>query len=170
MSGLLFLGVIGLLAYLAWRLSGLIIRRVSNRRLAKGLQIVLTVFLMSLLVVDELIGGYQFRQLCEQNAVLKIDPEKAKGRSVRVARATEKSDLLANTAIPIYSTPISLVDTQTEEEIATTRWNSAKGGWFIRALGISGSNTPLILRSSTCYSSMGSQEIAQLYGMNLEAN
>lgn len=168
MSGLLFLGVIGLLAYLAWRLSGLIVRRVSNRWQAKGLQIVLTVFLMSLLVVDELIGGYQFRQLCKQNAVLKIDPEKAKGRTVKVARATKQSNLLANTAVPIYTTGGSLVDVQTGEEIVTTAWNSAEGGWLIRTLGISGSNTPLVIRPSTCYSSMGSREIAQLYGMHLE--
>lgn len=168
MSGLFFLSMVGLLAYLAWWLAGLVARRMPNRWLGKGLQIVLTVFLMSLLVVDELVGGYQFHQLCEQNAMLKIDPEKAKGRTVKVARATKQSNLLPNTAVPIYTTVGSLVDVQTGEEIVTTAWNSAEGGWLIRALGISGSNTPLVIRPSTCYSSMGSREITQLYGMHLE--
>ena len=149
MSGLLFLGVIGLLAYLAWRLSGLIVRRVSNRWLAKGLQIVLTVFLLSLLVVDELIGGYQFRKLCEQNAVLKIDSEKARGRTVQVV-INPSDEIIFGVPITIYHSRHSYLDVKTAEVIAQYDSYSAKGGWFIRALRISEGNAPITMGYSGC--------------------
>ena len=170
MSGLYLFAVVGLLGYLAWKLSALAVRRISNPWLGKGCQVLLTVLLMSLLVADEIVGGYQFRKLCEQNAVLRIDPEKARGRTVRVARALEGSDLLAGYAVPMYRSSISLVDSVTGEDVAATAWNSASSGWFIRTLGISENNTPLFIRPSACYSSMGSQEIARLYGMHLDTN
>jgi hypothetical protein len=149
MSGLLLLGVIGLLAYLAWRLSDLTVRRVSNRWLAKGLQILLTVFLMSLLVMDELIGGYQFRQLCEENAVLKIDPEKAKGRTAKVV-IDPSNEVIPGLPIDVYHSHLRFVDALTNEQLAQYDRYSAKGGWFIRTLGISEGNAPITMGHSGC--------------------
>ena len=149
MSGIFFLGVVGLLAYLAWWLSGLLVRRIPNRWIAKPLQVVLTIFLMSLLVADELIGGYQFRKLCEQNAVLKIDPEKARGRTVRVV-ITPSNEILSGIPITIFHSHHSYQDVVTGEEIAQYDSYSAKGGWFIRSLGISEGNAPITMGHSGC--------------------
>jgi len=149
MSGLFFLSVVGLLAYLAWRLADLAVRRMPNRWLAKGLQIALTLFLMGLLVVDELVGGYQFRQLCEQNAVLKIDPEKARGRTVKVV-INPSDEIIFGVPITIYHSHHSYLDVKTSEVIAQYDSYSAKGGWLIRTLGISEGNAPITMEYSGC--------------------
>jgi hypothetical protein len=149
MSGLYLFAVVGLLGYLAWKLSALAVRRIPNPWLGKGCQVLLTVLLMGLLVADEIIGGFQFRKLCEQNAVLRIDPEKARGRTVKVV-IEPSNEMLPTIPIHILHSHLSFRDVVTNEEIAQYDWYVAKGGWFIRTLGISGSNSPITMGRSSC--------------------
>jgi hypothetical protein len=117
-------------------------------------------------VVDEIVGGYQFRALCRENAVLRIDAERIKGRTVRVVVAP-LNEILPGKAIAIYRSHESFRDTATNEEIASNEWYFAKGGWFIRMLGVSETNDPITFVPSACYPSLGRQEIAEAYGFAL---
>ncbi|MDK9705270.1 MAG: hypothetical protein OEL20_19265 [Sulfuritalea sp.] len=165
MSGLFLLAVLAILSFMAILVARRIARPIRNTWLRMGATALLTVVFMTLLVVDELIGGYQFSQLCRKNAVLRIDPEKARGRTVTVV-----NDPL-NTVVPwspvrIYHSRLNFRDAKTNEPIADYDWYTIRGGWFIRLLGISEGNAPLTIGRPGC-SPPNSGTIPQRYGFTL---
>jgi hypothetical protein len=132
-------------------LTSWLMKRVSIKpksvRMVVGLLIF--VLLLPLPVADEIVGGYQFRELCRQGAVLRIDAEKAKGRTVKVV-IEPSNEIIPGTAITIYHSHESYRDVATEEEIANLDRYTAKGGWFIRMLGISEKNAPITIGDPGC--------------------
>ena len=104
---------------------------------------------MSIPVADEIVGGFQFRALCRDGATLKIDAQKAKGKIVK-SIASPSNEILHGTAIAINHSHIIISDVRTGDEIAIYERYAAEGGWLIRALGISESNSPLTLGEHSC--------------------
>jgi hypothetical protein len=100
-------------------------------------------------VADEVVGALQFRAMCRTQAILKIDSNRIKARTVRVvidpswARAQ-------NTAIPISYSHFSLKDANTGEDLASYSTLIAKGGWLVRVLGIFDGNKPLLIGRPWC--------------------
>lgn len=141
MSGLYLLAVVGLLGYLAWLLGGLAVRRISSPWLAKVCQVMLTLLLMSLLVVDEIVGGYQFERLCQENSTIQVDRATARGKTVYFAPqpATE----IKGTWVRVVMQSWRHVDSVTNEPVLTYYTLIAAGGRFIRMLGISEGGMPL---------------------------
>lgn len=166
MSGLFLLAVLAILGVVAILVAHRIARPVRNTWLRTGATAVLTIAFMTLLVVDELIGGFQFRALCKADTSLKINAEKIRGRTVKIVVAP-LNEILEGKAVAIYHSHESFRDTATNEEIASNDWYVAKGGWFIRLLGVLEKNDPLIIVPSYCYPSLGRQEIAEAYGFSL---
>ncbi|MBN8476772.1 hypothetical protein [Sulfuritalea sp.] len=166
MSGLFFFGVIAAWGAVAFLMAKRVTRLVQSRILGLGLGALAFVLMIVLPVVDEIVGGYQFRALCRQNAVLRIDAEKAKGRKVRVV-FEPLNEVLPGNAIAIFHSHKSYRDVVTNEEIASNEWYLAKGGWFIRLLGVSETNDPITFSPSACYPSITPQEIAGTYGITL---
>lgn len=165
MSGLFLLAVLAILGVIAVLVAWRIARPIRNTWLRTGATALLAAALMTLLVADELIGGYQFSKLCRDNAVLRIDPEKARGRIVKV-----ENDPL-NAVVPwipikIYHSRLNFRDVKTNERIADYDWYTASGGWFIRLFGLSEGNAPLTLGRAGC-SPPNSGTIPQRYGFTL---
>ncbi len=166
MSGLYLLAVLAILGVAAVLVAHRIARPIRNTWLRIGATVLLTVAFMALLVVDELIGGYQFRQLCKKNAVLRIDPEKARGRTVKVV-IDPSNEIVPWSPITIYHSHESFRDRATNEEIASNDWYVAKGGWFIRMLGISEGNAPITIGLPACSPPLGGRAVAEAYGFAL---
>lgn len=135
----------------------------GKRRLAAQTAILLT--LIGLPVVDELIGGLQFRSLCHENAVLRIDPERAKGQRVRVV-IKPANEVLPGKALRILHSHHSYQVATTGDEIASYDRYSVKGGILIRLLGISEGNAPLTLGQSSC-SPPDRGQLDKTYGFTL---
>lgn len=165
MSGLYLLAVLAILGGVAILVARRIARPIQNTWLRIGATATLTVAFMTLLVVDELIGGYQFSQLCRENAVLRIDPEKARGRTVKVV-IEPSNEIVPRTPITIYHSHLSFLDVRTNEQIAEYDRYVAKGGWFIRMLGISEKNAPIIIGLPGC-SPKNSGTFPKQYGLTL---
>ncbi|MDP2811733.1 MAG: hypothetical protein Q8O34_16470 [Rhodocyclaceae bacterium] len=163
MSGIFFFGVVAAWGAVAFYLAKRLARRVQPRFLGIGLGALAFVLLMVLPVADEIVGGYQFRALCRENAVLRIDAGKAKGRTVKEV-IDPSNEILPRTAITIYHTRTSFRDIATNEEIANSDRYIAKGGWFIRMLGVSETNDPITFEPSYCPPSLGAYAIARKYG------
>lgn len=142
MSGFYLLGVVGLLAYLAWRLGGLVVRRIKNRWLATFFQLVLTLLLMTLLVADEIVGGYQFKKLCQENSAIQVDRATARGKTVYFDPQPDVE--IKGTWVRVVLKPKRFVDVKTREIVVSYNELMAEGGRFINALGISEGGTPLI--------------------------
>jgi hypothetical protein len=102
-------------------------------------------FLMLLItpLADEIVGVFQFRALCSEGTVVQVDEKKAFGRIVRYQRRG-KDVYAANTVVKIRVDTASFKDVETDEILLSYKTYSATGGWLIRMLSISETNSPLI--------------------------
>ena len=165
MSGIFLVTVLAILGAAAIHIARRITGPIRNAWVRKAATLLLAVAFMTLLVVDELIGGYQFRELCRENAVLRIDAVKARGRTVKVV--TEPSnEILGGKAITIYHSHMRFLDVRTTELIAEYHSYVARGGWFIRLLGISEGNAPITIGLPGC-SPTNSGTFPKQYGLTL---
>ena len=140
MTGILLLIVVG-----AWLWVCIVIARGLMRRLGTNpwrwlLGPVVFATLLIAPVADEIVGGIQFKAMCEREAVLKIDAEKVRGRTLKQVGV---QSFPANTVLRIERWQNSFVEAKSGEEMASYVWLRASGGWLIRALQISEGNAPL---------------------------
>lgn len=168
MSGLFFLAVVFIWIVAAIMLTRWLMRRIPIKSELARMLLALALFalIFVLPVTDEIIGGYQFRKLCE-NSALKIDAEKAKGKTVKLV-IDPSNEILRGTAITIYHSHMSYRDINTNEEIASNNKYVAKGGWFIKMLGVFEGDGPLTLSPTYCSPSLGGLAIARNYGFFIQ--
>lgn len=165
MTGIFLLLLFGLWVWACAAITNAVIRRVDTRRWRWPLGLAIFSLVLALPVVDEIIGGFQFRALCKKDAVLRINAEQAKGKTVRLV-IKPSNQLLPGQVLTTYYTHVSMREMGTDQEIGSYGSYEIKGGWFIRTLGISESNAPLILTSS-CAPDLGAHGIAKLYNFNI---
>jgi hypothetical protein len=151
MSGLMFLAIAGLWVWMVFKLSRFVGKAASrNPRwhgpLAGGLFLVL----LPLPVVDEIIGGLQFKALCEKNAVLelRVSAEEIRGKSVRSVVEPSNKDV-DGSMVRIYYSRYSYRDPVSGAELLTFARYTAEGGWLIRVLSTDRRVAPLTF-VSTC--------------------
>ena len=147
MTGILLLVVVALWLWFCVVLARALLRRLQAR--PWRLLVVPVVFAASFVapVVDEILGGFQFRALCERDAVLQIDATNVRGRTVK---RTWAESFPANTVLRIRRVQYRLVDASTGEELGNYVTLSVWGGWLIRVLGISEGNAPLLIHPASC--------------------
>ncbi len=149
MAGLLFLIILGLWFWGALSLAKLSTRRMQASGLRKLTTVFATVFFFLLPLADEIVGGFQFRALCEEAQANKTDGQRIKGMTVRSIIDPLNKDVVG-TAIRIYHSRISYRDVTTNEEVASYTTYQAKAGWLVRALGGQSGFGPLTIHPSTC--------------------
>ena len=151
MAGLLSIGLlVGWLAVAVW-IAKRMTATVKSSLLRTALVISLVAVLVALPVADEIIGGFQFRAVCRENAVLKIDAERIKGKTIRVVAEPIEGDRdVDNTSIRIYYSRFSYRDVDSGEELATYSRYVAVSGWLVRTLAMGNSFPPLTIQPSTC--------------------
>jgi hypothetical protein len=95
-------------------------------------------------LIDEIVGGRQFAQLCKENSTIQVDRAKAAGKTVYLA---EDPDINIKGAwVRIVLQPWRYVDATTDETIVSYNTLLAGGGVFIRTLGISEGGVPLTFK------------------------
>lgn len=94
-------------------------------------------------------GGFQFRALCAKNAVFRVGVDKPEGRITRFS-ANPANEIVPETAITIYDTGVEYTDVQSGELVVKFHRYVAKGGVFIRALGIFEDNSPITFGRPSC--------------------
>lgn len=97
--------------------------------------------LLPMPLIDEIVGKREFERLCQENSTIKVDRETASGKTVYLADLPATQ--INGTWVPIRLQPWRYVDAATGEVIVSFNILQAKGGRFIRILGISEGNTPL---------------------------
>jgi hypothetical protein len=149
MTGLISLAIVGLWVWLAFKLSRFISGRVAQGRWAKPLTALLFLVLLPMPVIDEIIGGFQFRALCDKNAklVFNVDPASLKGKTVH-AFADPLDKQVGGTLVRITYTRSIYRDTEGGKELMSFTAYRAKGGWLIRALSFDDNMMPLTFKSS----------------------
>jgi hypothetical protein len=147
-------GLISIAVLVGWIVAAIWFAKRASKDIKNPVgRLALTLFLIAAIVTlpvaDEIIGGFQFRALCAEKAVLKIDAQKIRGRIVRMTSNPSNKDV-ENTAIRIYYTHVIFQDIATKEELASNGYVVAKGGILVKTLAGGNEMTPLTIFPSTC--------------------
>lgn len=145
MSGLLFLTVLAVWLYPTHRIA-----RAATHKL-QGVWRVLAYLCAFPLVYlspigDEIVASVQLESVCRDGAVMKIDEQKIKGRRVKVASEPLNAPV-PGVAVPVTYSRLVMRDAETGEILGSRGRYVVKGGWLIRTLSISESDSPLFVRS-----------------------
>ena len=166
MIGLWVLGLMGLWIWIAFRIARWIGRRMAHGVWQSALTFVLFTLLLPLPVLDELLARPKIEALCAQNAVLRIDEERIRGRLVKYS-AEPSNENLAGVGLRTSYTRSVLRDAQTGEALGTEGWYRFYGGLFIRTIGTAEMNNPMFARTS-CAPLEGLEAVAKRLGFEIE--
>ena len=149
MTGLLLIVVVALWIACCVAIARVVTSSMNSSPLRLPIAAALFLALLPVPVVDELVGGSQFRALCERNAIFRLGVPSAEGR-ITLYSSKPTNELVPGTAIPIYDTGVLYTDVHSGEVVLSFHTYVAKGGVFIRTLGISESNSPITLGRASC--------------------
>jgi len=146
MSGLLFFAVVALWLYALKWIVQLIGDRLPARRWRPVAKLGIFVLLLPLPLIDEIVGGWQFAQLCKQHNTIQVDREKVRGSTIYYV-PTDSIDI-KNLWLPVRHQSWKHVYQTTG--LMAMRYDTfhATGGRLIRTLRISEGNVPLLFRDS----------------------
>lgn len=165
MTGLALLALLALWVWVVKRIASAAVRGVAHRVLRWCLGLLVFAVVLPLPVADELFAKHQINALCREGAVLRIDEQKIKGRRVRVAYEPLNAEV-PGVAIPVTFSKLVLRDADTGEDLGSRGHYVVKGGWLIRTLGFSESNSPLTTESH-CALNEGAHEAAARLGFKI---
>jgi len=140
---LLFVSVIWL--FIAIFLAKIITTKLPKKWWRMPVRIVLFIALLPLPLIDEIVGGRQFEQLCKENSTIQVDRVAAIGKTVYLANLPDIQ--IKDTWVPIRLQQWRFLDATTGEPVVSYNILHATGGRFIRMLGISEGNVPLTFES-----------------------
>ena len=146
MTGILLLFVVGIwLTVVVW-LSKIISIKVPNASLRSPVGVLIFAVLLPLPLIDEIVGGRQFAELCKRHDAVQVDRERANGKTVYFLDQPDR--WIENLAIPVRLQKWTYVDVATRETVVEWHELYALGGYLIRSLKISEGNVPLTFKGS----------------------
>jgi len=140
MIGLGFLLISFIWLVLAFYLAKLLTRILPPAWWRTLVQIALFVVLVPLPLIDQIVGGMQFKELCRQNQEIHFDPAKVRGKTVYLAGVDRT--LAEGTWVPIQISHWRFVDATTREVVVT--YNTVDAGPGLLRFG----GGPLLFRGS----------------------
>lgn len=163
-------GLFMMVLAIVWLVLAILISRSASRVFKHGSARTISALatfalLLPLPVADELIGIHQLDALCRKGAVLTIDAQRIKGRSIRLV-VDPIWEPVSGAWIQIRYSRFSYRDASTNEELASYKLYNAGGGWLAHALGIAGHDAPLLVNQSGCPFS-GESHLARTYQFSL---
>jgi hypothetical protein len=141
MIGLLAISVAIVWLAIALFLAVLMPKRFFNKTWWPLITIMLLVVLIPLPLIDEIIGGVQFKRLCEEHSAIRMNPASAAGRTVYLADLPDVE--IKGTWVPVVLTPWQFVDATTREPVVSYDTLHAAGGWLIHAFPLYEGEVPL---------------------------
>lgn len=144
MTGLLLLAVVALWLIAAIIITWGIVAKIPSEGWRTAAAVALFPALLIAPLADDIIGGLQFRALCEEKTVIRVDESRAAGRTVFLIR--DRSIQLPWLLVPVIEQPWRYADVDTQEVLVSFSTLEAKGGWLIRGLGISETDAPITFK------------------------
>lgn len=146
MTGLLLLFVVGIWFFITMKIVIFVAGKLPKMWLRRVVGIGLFVFIFPLPLLDEIIGGRQFEQVCKESSTIQVNRTTAVGKTVYyVLRPTVE---IKGAWVRIVLQPKEFVDATTGDLVLSYSTLLATGGLFIRTLGISEGNMPLTFEGS----------------------
>lgn len=127
------IGLYVLFLVVVWFVVVCVIVTVSVRKLPLGrwrapVGLLAGAILFPLPMIDEIVGGIQFKRLCEDNAAIWVDRKSARGRVV--FRADIPRQQIKGTWIPVVKTEWQFVDVKSGETVVSYSTFDAGPGFF----------------------------------------
>lgn len=132
MSGLLLIGVVLLWFVVAIAIARMLTSKLKQLWIKSVVRLLLVAVLIPLPVADEIVGGFQFRALCKNEAVATYDEGKIRGKTVHLKSADVYH--FTNTILPTYKQTWKYADHTTNEELISYVDLHSDGGWLSRAI------------------------------------
>lgn len=106
----------------------LVTRKVPDRWWKVPLCAVLVVAILPLPILDDIIGGIQFRQLCRENSIIHVNRAQAAGRTVFRAKPVHR--VIKGTWVRVVANEWRFVDATTGETVINYNTFDAGRGFF----------------------------------------
>ena len=142
MGGLIFSAVIGVWVFIVSSLITWLAKKLPRRWWKTPLTGVLLVCVLVLPIVDEIVGGWQFKRLCKANSDIYFDKETAVGRAVYSDR--QPYIKVKGTWVTITLQKRYYLDAKTNESVISFSTVHAKGGWLKHTLPFTQQPVPLL--------------------------
>jgi hypothetical protein len=141
MAGILLVTLVAIwLAFAVWA-SGRISEKSAAIRWKLPLRGLVLAGLTVLPVADEVLGRFQFAELCEKYTAIQISEMRTAGRTVYLADLPDVR--VTDGLLPITSKPWHFVDVDTRTTLVSYNTLMADGGWLARTLHLSQGDVPL---------------------------
>jgi hypothetical protein len=145
MGGLIFFAVIGIWFFIVLALTNWVAKKLPTKWWKVPLSLLLFIVFLIMPVIYEIVGGWQFKRLCEVNAEIKVDKVTAVGRTVYFV--PQPAFEMKNKFVRIVLKPHKFVDATTGDVVVSYNTLRANGGVLFKR--ISQGNVPLIF-NCTC--------------------
>lgn len=132
MSGLLLIVILASWVWAAVAIARMLTSKLKPVRIKSFVTFLAIAVIIPLPVADEIVGGFQFRALCKNEAVATYDEGKVRGKTVHLKSADVYH--FTNTILPTYKQTWKYVDHTTNEELINYVDLHSDGGWLSRAI------------------------------------
>lgn len=140
MSGLILLAILGFWIFVASLLTSICTWVIKPGILKGVVQLVAIVTIFIVPVMDEIIGGFQFRELCKSEVTFHIDEKKAAGKTLHLKSADVTH--FTGMVLPTYKQEWKYADHSTNEELFSYAVLHSDGGWLSRWISFNSSQYP----------------------------
>ncbi len=140
MSGLILIFIIVLWVMVVKKLTVFFTKSMPANGFTRLAKILVFTLLLVMPFMDEIIGGFQFRALCEVETQLKYDEAKLSNKTV-YPQTINLGDLQGMT-VPGSSYSQSYTDAKTHELLLSYKVLNADGGWLSRAIAFNSVHQP----------------------------
>jgi hypothetical protein len=161
MGGLIFIAVIGVWFFIVWALTSCVAKKSPDKWWRIPLSLLLFVVFLILPVVDEVVGGWQFKRLCEANTNVQVDKVTAVGKTVYLAKVPVVE--VKGTWVRIVQQPWRYLDVESGEIVVSYNTLRASGSFLGKHLAQDA--PPLIFKGSCAFAQKGKNKIFRELGI-----
>lgn len=162
MALLILLIIVAPWAAFLYGVSYVCLARFKSRHARKTAAAFIAAVLVPLPIVDEIVGAWQFSELCAAESKYAISPATL-GRRFDLRQGSTGPTARSGSVRPLDQMTITFTDVATGEVVATGPAFIAKGGWLVQHLGSpTGANDSPLLGRQQCFPSSSMPQAAQL--------
>ena len=145
MSGIILIVLLAFWLYLAIKMSSFFVSKMMEGAGKVAVRIFVFAMFFIVPVLDDIVGGFQFRHLCETEVLLVYNEKKVKGKTAQLKRPVIQ---IINKVIPIREHTWDWVDQDTGETLVKYKDYYAEGGWLSRFIGFPQGSPPYTFNGS----------------------
>jgi len=146
MTGIVFFLILLIWFYIAKQIPFLFIAGMQPGKRKLVIYRILCVLCFFAPVADEIIGGLQFKAICQKGTQLVYDVDEVRGK--KLLWGGEPSTELNNTILPVEESPRTLIDINTNKHLVDFKEYTATGGWLSRYVAFNSITRPYIFDGS----------------------